>query len=73
MSREYILVLLTHLDIDLVQSQIHVASGKTLKDIGLSQDKITATGYAIQCRITTEDPENNFQPGSHLLLHVIKW
>ena len=27
-----------------------------------SQDDVHCTGYAVQCRITTEDPENNFQP-----------
>jgi pyruvate carboxylase len=50
------------LGIDLVQSQIKIASGKTLPEIGLTQEKIQPRGYAIQCRITTEDPENNFQP-----------
>lgn len=51
--------------IDLVQSQIHVASGRKLTDeeIGISDQKsIFKHGYAIQCRVTTEDPENNFMP-----------
>jgi len=51
--------------IDLVQSQILVAEGYALdsKEIGIpSQDSIKPRGYAIQCRITTEDPANNFAP-----------
>ncbi|OQR72914.1 pyruvate carboxylase [Tropilaelaps mercedesae] len=48
--------------IDLVQSQIEIASGKTLSDLGLSQENIKAKGCAIQSRITTEDPAKNFQP-----------
>lgn len=48
--------------IDLVQSQIRVAEGITLPELGLSQDNIKTQGYAIQCRVTTEDPANDFQP-----------
>lgn len=51
--------------IDLVQSQILVAEGYSLdsKEIGIpSQDAVQKRGYAIQCRITTEDPANNFAP-----------
>ncbi|XP_069695210.1 pyruvate carboxylase, mitochondrial-like isoform X2 [Periplaneta americana] len=48
--------------IDLVQTQIRVAEGVTLPEMGLSQEKITSQGYAIQCRVTTEDPAKNFQP-----------
>lgn len=49
--------------IDLVQSQILIAEGKSLKEIGIpSQDSITKRGYSIQCRITTEDPQNDFMP-----------
>lgn len=47
---------------DLVQTQIKVAEGMTLPELGLTQDKIKSQGYAIQCRITTEDPAKNFQP-----------
>ncbi|CAD0197671.1 unnamed protein product [Chrysodeixis includens] len=50
--------------IDLVQSQIHVAEGKTLPEIGLTQEKIQPHGFAIQCRVTAEDPANNFQPST---------
>jgi len=51
--------------IDIVQSQIMVAAGHKLSDpeIGIkNQDAISHRGYAIQCRITTEDPKNNFSP-----------
>ena len=49
-------------DIDLVQAQMRIASGETLSDIGLSQDTIQARGFAMQCRITTEDPASDFRP-----------
>lgn len=48
--------------IDLVQSQIRVAEGMTLPELGMTQDKIKPQGCAIQCRVTTEDPAKNFQP-----------
>lgn len=50
---------------DLVRTQILVAEGYALTDpeIGIKdQSVITKRGYAIQCRITTEDPENDFAP-----------
>jgi len=49
-------------DVDLVQSQIRIAAGATLADLGLSQETITVRGAALQCRITTEDPANGFRP-----------
>jgi pyruvate carboxylase len=49
-------------DVDLVQSQMRIAAGETLDDLGLSQDSITLRGAALQCRITTEDPANGFRP-----------
>ena len=49
-------------DVDLVQAQMRIASGETLADLGLSQDRITLRGAALQCRITTEDPANGFRP-----------
>lgn len=49
-------------DIDLVQSQMRIAAGESLVDLGLTQDKITMHGFAVQCRITTEDPAQNFRP-----------
>ncbi|MEP2775299.1 MAG: pyruvate carboxylase [Luteolibacter sp.] len=51
--------------IDLVRSQILVAAGKDLhgEEIAIpSQENIPCNGFAIQCRITTEDPEKNFAP-----------
>lgn len=48
--------------IDLVQSQIRIAEGITLPELGMTQDKIHPQGSAIQCRVTTEDPAKNFQP-----------
>ena len=51
--------------IDLVRSQILIAEGRPLSDpeIGIaSQEAIRQNGYAIQCRVTTEDPANNFAP-----------
>jgi pyruvate carboxylase len=48
---------------NLVQAQIQIAEGKTLADIGIpNQEAIQTRGFAIQCRITTEDPANNFAP-----------
>ncbi|MCH1866402.1 pyruvate carboxylase [Nocardioides sp. CFH 31398] len=49
-------------DVDLVQSQLRIASGETLADLGLSQDTVSLRGAALQCRITTEDPANSFRP-----------
>ncbi len=49
-------------DVDLVQSQLRIAAGETLADLGLSQDSIVLRGAALQCRITTEDPANGFRP-----------
>ncbi|NNG37174.1 pyruvate carboxylase [Nakamurella aerolata] len=49
-------------DVDLVSSQIRIAAGETLEDLGLTQDSITVNGAALQCRITTEDPANGFRP-----------
>jgi pyruvate carboxylase len=49
--------------IDLVRSQILIAQGKKLTEIGLpAQADIPRNGFAIQCRVTTEDPENKFTP-----------
>ncbi|PRW20525.1 pyruvate carboxylase isoform A [Chlorella sorokiniana] len=52
--------------IDLVQSQIRIAGGATLAQLGLGSqaDVPKPNGYAIQCRVTSEDPERNFQPDS---------
>lgn len=50
-------------DVDLVASQLRIASGETLDDLGLHQETLPAPrGFALQCRITTEDPANGFRP-----------
>jgi len=49
-------------DVDLVSSQLRIASGETLDDLGLRQQDIRPHGAALQCRITTEDPANGFRP-----------
>ncbi|UWQ07099.1 pyruvate carboxylase [Aliiroseovarius crassostreae] len=50
--------------IDIVQAQIRIAEGKTLAEATgkASQDEIRLNGHALQTRITTEDPQNNFIP-----------
>uniref|UniRef100_A0A7E4VIE7 Pyruvate carboxylase n=1 Tax=Panagrellus redivivus TaxID=6233 RepID=A0A7E4VIE7_PANRE len=50
--------------LDLVQHQIAIAEGRSLKDLELEQDKIKVNACAIQCRVTTEDPARNFTPDS---------
>ena len=49
-------------DVDLVSSQMRIAAGETLADLGLSQDTVQVRGAALQCRVTTEDPANGFRP-----------
>ncbi|BDH56556.1 hypothetical protein MTP03_14950 [Tsukamurella sp. PLM1] len=49
-------------DVDLVQAQLRIAAGESLLDLGLTQDAIRVHGAALQCRITTEDPSNDFRP-----------
>lgn len=51
--------------IDLVRAQILIAEGNTMDhpEIGITkQEDVKARNYAIQCRVTTEDPQNNFAP-----------
>ena len=50
--------------IDIVRAQILLAEGKSLKQAtgAASQDEIILNGHAIQARVTTEDPQNNFIP-----------
>ncbi len=57
--------------LDLVRAQIRIAEGHALHstEVGMPpQAEIARNGYAIQCRITTEDPENNFVPDYGRLL-----
>lgn len=49
-------------DVDLVSAQLRIASGETLDDLGISQERLQIRGAALQCRITTEDPANGFRP-----------
>lgn len=49
---------------DLVQTQIKITEGKSLADLGITQDGVHVNGCAIQCRVTTEDPARNFQSDS---------
>jgi len=49
-------------DVDLVQSQMRIAAGDTLADLGLTQDTVSVHGAALQTRITTEDPTQGFRP-----------
>ena len=49
---------------DLVVMQMQIAAGATLADLGLRQEDIRTRGFALQCRITTEDPSNGFRPDS---------
>ncbi|KFX91551.1 hypothetical protein O988_07708 [Pseudogymnoascus sp. VKM F-3808] len=48
--------------IDIIAAQIQIAAGATLPQLGLTQDRISTRGFAIQCRITTEDPSKQFSP-----------
>ncbi|MFQ5437697.1 MAG: pyruvate carboxylase, partial [Paracoccaceae bacterium] len=50
--------------IDIVRAQIRIAEGATLAEAtgAATQEDIRLNGHALQCRITTEDPQNNFIP-----------
>ncbi|SHJ51844.1 pyruvate carboxylase [Pseudozobellia thermophila] len=52
-------------NIDLVKAQLFIAGGYKLSDTQIkipSQESVQVTGVALQCRITTEDPSNDFKP-----------
>ncbi|SDS45516.1 pyruvate carboxylase [Gramella sp. MAR_2010_147] len=52
-------------NIDLVKTQIFIAGGYKLSDKQIkipNQEAVKVTGFALQCRITTEDPTNDFKP-----------
>ena len=58
--------------IDVVKCQLRVAQGQPLDapEIGLaSQDEIQTHGFAVQCRVTTEDPTNQFSPDYGRVAH----
>ncbi len=48
--------------VDIVQSQLLIAAGQTLEQLGLRQESIRLLGSAVQCRVTAEDPEHDFRP-----------
>lgn len=51
--------------IDIVRTQILIAAGQSLDSPQIfikSQEDVEVKGFAIQCRVTTEDPENGFKP-----------
>lgn len=51
--------------IDIVKAQIHISEGAKIgtPESGIpSQENIKLNGHALQCRVTTEDPENGFSP-----------
>nr|WP_276541798.1 pyruvate carboxylase [Bacillus infantis] len=57
--------------VDIVQTQILVAEGFDLhsREVGIpAQEDIKINGYAIQSRVTTEDPLNNFMPDTGKLM-----
>ena len=58
--------------IDVVKSQILIAGGTQLDDAEIdlpSQDRIATSGFAMQCRVTTEDPTNGFTPDYGRITH----
>lgn len=58
-------------DVDIVRTQILIAEGYPLDDVEVGigkQEDIWFKGVALQCRITTEDPANNFMPDTGKLI-----
>ena len=55
--------------IDIVKEQFRIAANDRLS---LSQDDITMKGAAIECRISAEDPENNFTPSTGKIMELIE-
>jgi len=56
--------------IDLVQAQLRISEGCTLGSDEIripSQESIVPRGFAVQCRVTTEDPANNFLPDTGII------
>ncbi|MCA9063377.1 MAG: pyruvate carboxylase [Planctomycetaceae bacterium] len=59
-------------NIDIVKAQILIAQGHRLSDAEIqlgSQADVKINGYALQCRVTTEDPANNFMPDYGRVTH----
>jgi acetyl-CoA carboxylase biotin carboxylase subunit len=55
--------------VDIVKEQLRIASGKKLS---LEQKNINMSGSAIECRISAEDPENNFAPSTGKIVELIE-
>lgn len=55
-------------DVDLVQAQLRIAAGQTLADLGITQEGVHVNGFAMQTRITTEDPSDHFRPDTGRIL-----
>jgi acetyl-CoA carboxylase biotin carboxylase subunit len=55
--------------VDIVREQLHIASGEELR---LVQKNIAMRGSAIECRISAEDPENNFAPSTGRITELIE-
>ena len=55
--------------LDLVEMQIKVAEGKSLEELGITSETISANGWAIEARICAEDPRQNFLPTPGLIRH----
>lgn len=57
--------------VDIVRAQLLIAQGRRLDDpdLSLTQDAIEPIGFALQCRVTTEDPANNFTPDYGRMAH----
>ncbi|UCG30521.1 MAG: acetyl-CoA carboxylase biotin carboxylase subunit [candidate division WOR-3 bacterium] len=55
--------------IDIVKEQFKIAAGEVLS---LTQDNISMTGAAVECRISAEDPENNFAPSTGKITELIE-
>ena len=54
--------------VDLVLTQLQIAAGATLAELGLTQPTQRPTRTAIQCRLTTEDPAEDFRPSTGTIL-----
>lgn len=57
------------LGIDLVQAQIRISEGHDLSGAWVTQPVAEPRGFAIQCRVTTEDPKNDFLPDAGRIAH----
>lgn len=58
--------------VDLVQAQIRIAEGYTLPELGVTQEQIHVHGSALQCRVTTEDPSQDFRPDTGRIEVLVK-